>query len=114
MNNISQNAHKLLLIYPWPGNVRELENAIERAVALAVGNTVAVYDLPPHLQAFQAEPPEEQPQKRPTLKEVEKRHIFETLQECDWNYEEASELLGISRTTLWRKIKEYNLNRMSN
>jgi transcriptional regulator with PAS, ATPase and Fis domain len=114
VNNISQNVRDLLLSYSWPGNVRELENAIERAVALTVGNMISLYDLPPHLLSFQEEAAEESFQKHPTLKEIEKEHILETLEICEWNYEEASKLLGISRTTLWRKLKEYNLDDTGN
>jgi transcriptional regulator of acetoin/glycerol metabolism len=90
--------------YHWPGNVRELENVLERAVALAADNKLDTLDLPAavreplrttHVPA------------RLSLKEVERQHILETVRACNENYDEAARVLGIGRTTLWRKLKEY-------
>ncbi len=100
--------------YDWPGNVRELENAMERAVALAIGPTVALRDLPlmpcpsGDEVATSAASHDEI-----TLKEMEKRHILQTLENCDWNYEVAAKRLAIGRTTLWRKLREYKVETTS-
>lgn len=106
---ISAEAMQMLVNYAWPGNVRELENALERAVALAVGRSIMVHDLPPHIQSSQYHPFSINGEKRLSLKEVEKNYILDTLDYCNWNYEAACRHLGIGRTTLWRKLKEYNL-----
>ncbi|RMD92079.1 MAG: AAA family ATPase [Calditrichaeota bacterium] len=113
VNEISAEALSLLQRYHWPGNVRELENAIEHAVALTVSNTIEAHDLPPVLQASQMAhyPQANANAKRLTLKEIEKRYILETLENCQWNYDFASKQLGIGRTTLWRKLREYNLHK---
>lgn len=102
----------ILQNYDWPGNVRELENAMERAVAMAFGKTIQRHDLPPTIQ-----PRHEKnalingklSENRLTLKELEKQYIIETLEACEWNYELASQQLGIGRTTLWRKLRNYRI-----
>ncbi len=98
-----------LLRYPWPGNVRELENAIERAAILAQHESIAPDDLPPHIMAgapLGAAPALPQAL---TLAEAERRHILQTLERCGWNHSRAAEVLGIGRTSLWRKLKEYQI-----
>ncbi len=108
---LSPRAMERLLRYPWPGNVRELENAIERTVILARHEVLGPEDLPPHvasgmgLGAAPLLPAQE------CLADVEKAHILQTLERLAWNYSRAAEVLGIGRTTLWRKLKEYGLER---
>ena len=97
----------LLLRHAWPGNVRELEKAIERAVVLARSEVIEPDDLPPALHGDRAEP-FPRPDGR-TLADVEKAHILAVLYERGWNQVQAAEALGISRTTLWRKLREYGL-----
>jgi DNA-binding NtrC family response regulator len=108
---LSPDALDRLLGYAWPGNVRELENAIERAAILSRGDTVGIEDLPPHVAASLAlgQAPTLPPQQ--SLAGVEKSHIIQTLERCGWNYSRASAALGIGRTTLWRKLKEYRIAR---
>lgn len=98
-------ANDFLLKYDWPGNIRELENAIERAVILARGSTVDVPDLSQQSLYL--------PHKTPvgkTMREIEKNHILNVLIEAGGNCSEAARLLGISRMTLYNKIKAYGLN----
>ncbi|MDZ7265721.1 MAG: sigma 54-interacting transcriptional regulator [candidate division KSB1 bacterium] len=95
-----------LTSYDWPGNVRELENAIERAVALSLDEEIDVLELPESLRKSAGRPLAAL-NGRLTLEEVEKRHILETLDYCQGNYDEAARLLAIGRTTLWRKLKKY-------
>ncbi len=101
----SSEANEFLLKYEWPGNIRELENAIERAVILAKGDSIEVADLAQQSLYL--------PHKAPlgkTMREIEKNHIVNILIEAGGNCSEAARLLGISRMTLYNKIKAYGLN----
>ena len=98
-----------LLAYAWPGNIRELENAMERAAILSRTDTVDVDDLPPHVAARLdlGSPPLLTSQM--SLAETERTHILQTLERCGWNHSRTADALGIGRTTLWRKLKEYGI-----
>ena len=102
----SPEATDFLLKYEWPGNVRELENAIERAVILTKNSYIEATDLAQEnlLMAHSA------PSGR-SLKEVEKERILNVLNETSGNRSETARILGISRATLYNKIREYELNR---
>jgi transcriptional regulator with PAS, ATPase and Fis domain len=107
VTGITPSAMDLLLQHRWPGNVRELEKAMERAVVLAESDVIQPADLPPVLRGRpEGAPP--RPERR-TLAEAEKAHILSTLYERGWNQAQAAEDLGISRTTLWRKLREYGV-----
>ncbi|NOZ56751.1 MAG: sigma-54-dependent Fis family transcriptional regulator, partial [Calditrichaeota bacterium] len=110
VREISPQAMALLLRYRWPGNVRELENAIEHAVVLAVGHSILPEDLPQEIRTS-ATPAETTaaPEHWPTLEEVERQHIVQTLEAFGWNLALVTKKLGISRATLWRKMKAYGL-----
>ena len=100
-----------LLRYPWPGNVRELENAMERAVILARGTSVTPEDLPPHVAAGLNLGSSPVLPRQATLAETERDLILQTLERFGRNHSAAAEALGIGRTTLWRKLKEYEIDR---
>ena len=106
---LEDDALQLLLGHPWPGNVRELEHALERMVILGEGDTITIDDLPSRIanggEAEGAAP------SRGSLADTEKAHIREMLERHGWNYSRTADALGISRTTLWRKLKEYGFNR---
>jgi DNA-binding NtrC family response regulator len=110
IESISPDAMKVLTGYDWPGNVRELENVIERAVILTSRNVIMPEDLPFSLQEVQKLCHavdvfgEEQ-----TLEELEKKYILKSLEKYSWNQKRVSEILGISTTTLWRKLKTYGI-----
>ena len=108
---LSAGALERLLRYPWPGNVRELENAIQRAAILARGETVEPDDLPPHVAAGLQLGPSPALPRQITLAEAERVHILQTLERFGRNHSGAAEALGIGRTTLWRKLKEYGIDR---
>lgn len=101
-------AVECLLRHPWPGNVRELEKAIERAVVLTASDIVTAVDLPSSVRG-EADAGVAGYRGR-TLAEVEKAHILAVLYEREWNQARAAEELGISRTTLWRKLREYGIS----
>jgi two-component system response regulator HydG len=102
----SEDAVARLVTYDWPGNVRELENAISRALALNSGPLLHVGDLPTNLQApAPARLPLDDEQI--SLAELERRAIFRALQKTRGDKLAAARLLGIGKTTLYRKLKQY-------
>jgi DNA-binding NtrC family response regulator len=107
--SISPEAMKLLVGYHWPGNVRELENVIERAVILTNKNIIMPKDLPPGVLNQQKKAEEVDDGNEPTLETLEKNYILKILDKYTWNQKKASEVLGISTTTLWRKLKSYGI-----
>ena len=104
ITGFSPEATEFLLKYEWPGNVRELENAIERAVILAKNSYIEVADLPQESLTLAHSA---LPGKR--LEEVEKNHIVNILNETNRNYSKAARTLGISRVTLYNKLRAYGL-----
>jgi two-component system response regulator HydG len=107
ISEFSSEAMRLFLDYPWPGNVRELENCIEHAVVLAKGERIEVTDLPSALyQTASADIPES----HGTIMENEAKLLKEVLEDCNWNKKQAALRLGISRNTLYRKLKKYNIH----
>ena len=106
INGFTSDALRLLLDYPWPGNVRELENSIEHAIVLAKGDLIEVSDLPPAIRNFDASFAVESPG---TIQENEKNLLRDTLEECNWNKKMAAQRLGISRATLYNKLRKYQI-----
>jgi DNA-binding NtrC family response regulator len=100
-----------LVSYGWPGNVRELENAMERTAILARGGVVAVEDLPPALVQEVAATPAGDAPTAETLADAERAHILQVLARHQGHYQRAADALGIGRTTLWRKLKDYGFER---
>jgi len=111
---VTSAAMKCLLQYDWPGNVRELENCIERAVALGDRETIDVGDLPPALISTSALPvgPGEIPTSglsTTDLEAIERTTIERVFQQVGGDKIRAGKMLGISRATLYRKLKRYNI-----
>ena len=106
IRTISEDAMARLVAYDWPGNIRELENAIERAVALGSGPILHVGDLPSNLQYGASE---RMPRNDEVLSldELERRAIMRALRESAGDKLAAARLLGIGKTTLYRKLKQY-------
>jgi len=106
---VSDEALQALVSYDWPGNVRELENCLERSFALTSGPVIHVRDLPPevgHLPRI-THPGRDEIQGIMTLAELEKQAITNALSELNGDKAQAARLLGIGKTTLYRKLKEY-------
>jgi len=105
---ISEEAMRTLMAYDWPGNVRELENAIARSLASSSSPLIHVADLPSNLHH---PPVAALPQKDEIipLEELERRAIIRTLRETNGDKVAASKILGIGKTTLYRKLKQYNV-----
>jgi two-component system response regulator AtoC len=103
---ISEEVISTLMSYGFPGNVRELEHIIERAVILADGNTIELKHLPRRFHQADS-PPLDATRTFMTLAEMEKKYILEVLEATGGNKSKTSELLGISRAALWRKLKQF-------
>ncbi|MDT8435444.1 MAG: sigma-54 dependent transcriptional regulator [Gemmatimonadota bacterium] len=107
---LAPKALEVLQGYPWPGNVRELENVIERAVVLTAGGTIKPDVLPDRLREAPAEPlVQDRPPANPALEIIERAYIAHVLKAESGNKTRAAEVLGIDPSTLYRKIKRYDL-----
>jgi len=106
---ISDEAMNLMLAHDWPGNVRELENCLERACALSSGPLMQVADLPTSIQNAQLHTAAGvlPPHRIVTIAELEKHAILGTIDQLQGDKLMAAKLLGIGKTTLYRKLKEY-------
>ena len=108
VNNITKEIERILLNYDWPGNVRELKSIIERAVLLSNGST-----LPAEHLLLNSNPStnskSESVDGDSSIAAVEKQHITKILKETSWRMTKASKILGINRTTLYNKIKQYGM-----
>lgn len=107
INRVETETLETLRQYPFPGNVRELENIIERAVALSDDETISPRDLPLDLREFSMTNVEVQ--SWPSLEEKEKEYIQQVLIKTNYRKNIAADILKLSRTTLWRKMKYYGL-----
>ena len=103
---ISEEVISTFMSYSFPGNVRELEHIIERAVILADGNTIELKHLPGRFHKSDS-PPLDAARTFMTLAAMEKKYILEVLASTGGNKSKTTELLGISRAALWRKLKQF-------
>ncbi len=106
VRGVTPGAVALMTAYHWPGNVRELENAIERAVNVASGELITEGDLPATLTV--ASRPGAL--RGPAAAEDERARLVGALERCRWNQSRAAVTLGMSRTTLWRKLREHRID----
>jgi two-component system response regulator HydG len=110
---LTPEAAERLLSYAWPGNVRELRNAIERAVALTRHENITVDDLPERIRAYKVSHvlvASHDPEELVNLAEVEKRYIARVLGAVGGNKSSAAKILGIDRTTLYKKLQQYKIS----
>ncbi len=105
--DFSQEALSLMMRYDWPGNVRELKNAVERAVIFArPGEPIRTSHFPPQLRTEMGEPKPFAVQGFKSLQALELDYIKEVLDACGGNKAKASAVLGISPSTIWRKLQQ--------
>jgi len=108
IGGISRPAMELLMRYPWPGNVRELKSAFEYAFVTCQNSLIQPMDLPPGI--LQSPPSAAPAKKRPDDRnEIKKQELIETLRKTNGNQSRAAELLGISRVTVWNRMKRFGL-----
>lgn len=113
--NITPSAYEALMSYSYPGNVRELKHAVERAVLLSKNGLIDVKNLPEEFQTVVKSDIAQMPQGstlHDSIMLLEKQKIVNALIESGGKKIEASKKLGISRKVLWKKIKEYNLDKL--
>ncbi len=110
VRNISEPALKMLMQYDWPGNVRELQSAIQYSVAFANKDIILPDFLPNYVKSENGKKANYTNNNLPTLQQLEAMYISQMLEKLSWNLSKVSKILGISRATLYRKIKEYNLS----
>lgn len=113
ITGLSERAMSQLLSYEYPGNVRELENAVEHAFVVCGLSVIEREDLPPHILGEGVNVPElrqpEPPDHARPLQDAEAEAIRRALRQCDGNRTHAAKRLGVSRNTLWRKMKRYGI-----
>ena len=111
LTGIGEEAMRLLLDHNWPGNVRELENSIEHAVVLAKAGTIQPCDFPSSLKKERPVALESQKPSSLSIIENEEQLIQEALADCAGNKSAAATQLGISRSTLYEKLKKYRIRK---
>src|SRR5919107_1341293 len=109
IKSIAPAAYHVLIRHRWPGNVREIENVIERGVLVAKGSEIGVNDLPESLRTETSTAAEFVIPPHRTLAEIEKMAILQTLQRTNWNKQEAAQILGLYRPTLYSKMKKHEI-----
>jgi len=110
VTEISPEVIKLFQSHAWPGNIRELENVIERAVSLADGSKLRIEDLPEEMRFIKLFSSEDTYPPTLSLEAIEKLHIQKVLKSVAYNRSKASQILGIDRTTLYRKALKYQID----
>ncbi len=117
ITGISDDAMTAMRQYEWPGNVRELRNVIQHACIVGSGEVLKLHELTPELRG---EPPPNQSDANAndsgidpedvTESDLERRRLVDALERADGRKQKAADILGISRTTLWRKLKQHGIS----
>lgn len=115
VRGFNEQALQALQRYSWPGNVRELVNVVERAVVLSKDDLITAHDLPEQLRQEQNEMNGAvnrlagNPNLKSALADPERQIIIDALEQNGWNRQDTARLLGINRTTLYKKMKKYDI-----
>ncbi len=117
INRLSASALDALVQYDWPGNVRELEHTLERAAVLCDGQVIGLYDLPESIRRVVDDQDSEfhshslMSVNQKNVSQMERQMIIESLDKFSWNRTKTAQHLGITRRTLYNKMKKYNIER---
>jgi PAS domain S-box-containing protein len=106
---LTPDAMEILFTYSWPGNIRELRNAIEYAFVLCSGNWIGVEHLPPKITAG-GKRTLTRPHQSAVSSEEERKRLIDALRQVGGNQSKAARLLGVSRVTVWKRIKKYGID----
>jgi transcriptional regulator with PAS, ATPase and Fis domain len=115
IGGLSPAAERILLDHDYPGNIRELENILEYATIVCKNYQIEPRHFPPYLLRAKEKAPHADvdmdgaPDPGPNMEEMEKEELLQALKAHRWNRQAAAEALGISRTTLWRKIRRFQI-----
>jgi two-component system, NtrC family, response regulator HydG len=110
VKGIARDALQRMTAYPWPGNVRELQHAIEHAFVTVTGDSINLLDLPPQIYDPRPHRGRLHPELSLTAEnQIERRRIEEALQQSGGNRTDAAKILGISRVSLWKKMRGYGI-----
>lgn len=110
IKSVGQSFYRGMASYNWPGNVRELQNVMQRIINMVDNNsTLTSKDLPAYIKSKEASEDIGKKRQLLTLDEIEKTYISKTIQDCGGNIAAAAKVLGIGRTTMYRKMKKYGI-----
>jgi two-component system response regulator AtoC len=109
IEGIDSTAMDALVSYEWPGNIRELRNVVEYAFAVGVGDILTIDELTPELRGEEPDTDSYSSQLS-TLEAMERRQVLEALEMANGKRSEAADILDISRSTLWRRMKELGIS----
>ncbi len=114
IKGLSQPAMRIFLDYEWPGNVRELENAIEHAFVLCNEERIDLFDIPVEVRqfdyyAYQAEQSNLMANKAQPDRKLTREHLLRRLTECHWNKAEVARRVGLSRASIWKYMKKWDI-----
>ena len=109
--NVFPKVMYMLMRYNYPGNIRELENIIEHAFIRCNGNTIFPHHLPEDFLHNERDFIEDILKSKKPLEDLERKLILKVLDETNWAYQETASRFGISRATLWRKIKRLGIKK---
>ena len=109
ISGLTREAMQILLAHPWPGNVRELQGALEYAFVVAEAGLIAPFHLPPKLHSRKLSP--ETPLEAGAVPDSdEKTALINALRQAGGNQSQAAALLGVSRVTVWHRMKKYGID----
>jgi two-component system response regulator HydG len=109
ISGLTRDAMRILLDHPWPGNVRELQGALEYAFVVAEAGLITPSHLPPKLNSGEVSP-ETHPEAGSVPDSDEKANLINALRQADGNQSRAATLLGVSRVTVWHRMKKYGID----
>jgi DNA-binding NtrC family response regulator len=109
IEGVGNEAMDALMAYSWPGNVRELKSVFEYAFVTCRGGVIQPYHLPSSIYSGKRGP---DPAARSpfNLKEIEKQELLDALEQCGGNQSRAAEVLGVSRVTVWNRMKRHGIS----